>query len=135
MNKIWRIAVDVGLVLLATIVTIGVGLFAGKMAFDTPVTIEHLIMEKGLWYLLLGCQGSIGLLMIWALRDQAVHVAETVALVLWPNIFYFQAGYLPQELIIPAFILLIIATFGRLRYHAWKVKTMPALTEGAPPTR
>lgn len=124
MKKILKIGADVGLVLLATVITLGIALITGNETLASfragAHTSDAIVSKLTLPCAVMSCQVVIGIIMVWKLHDRDIHVGEAVGLVLWPSLFYFQSERLPDIVAQLFFLACLIATFGRIRYHTRK---------------
>ena len=125
MKKILGLWLDVCLVLFVTLGATGISALGGFMALNGYTELTLPLMENSLLCAILTCQVIIGIVAAWALQDREVCLWEVVALVLWPSVFYWQAYRLPITLITPLFFVLLIAAFGRIRYHMRKRQAKP----------
>jgi hypothetical protein len=132
MNKIWRIAGDTGLALIATIVTLIVGYVTGEMALKSLRSsneAEAIIFKIALPCAILACQAAIGTAVILALQKRPVGAAEIAGLILWPTLLYPHSDYLPSIVVSVLFFVLLVATFIRIRYHMRREQEKPLTSD------
>lgn len=132
MNKIRRIASDVGLALLATIVTLVIGYVTGELALKSLRSsneVGAIIFKIALPCAILACQAAIGTTVILALQKRPVGAAEIAGLILWPTLLYPHSDYLPSIVVSVLFFVLLMATFIRIRYHMRRGQEKPLTSD------